>query len=49
MSYIPVCAITVYAGLSGLQLKEVQWNLTNTATHGPGFIGRNNEVAGVQS
>ena len=27
---------------------RVQWNLNNPATYGPGFIGRNNEVAGVQ-
>ena len=26
----------------------IQWNLNNLATYGPGFIGRNNEVAIVQ-
>ena len=26
----------------------LQWNLKNPVTYGPGLLGRNNEVAGVQ-
>ena len=47
-SIIILCAAEGNSQIMGVVVDVVvQWNLYNPATHVPGFIGRNSEVAGV--
>ena len=46
--YINMCILFVCVSVSVSVISEIQWNLNNPATYGPGFIGCNNEVARIQ-